>query len=97
MQVVYTRNSTVAWSANLHSIISGFSGYDLVLEDFPKAMGTQLSMSTAFHPQIDGQSERTIKILEDMLAACVLDLMGSWKKHLPLVEFAYNNSYQASI
>ena len=54
-------------------------------------------MSTAFHPQTDGQSKRTIQTLEDMLRACILDLKGSWEKHLPLVEFAYNNSYQASI
>ena len=60
-------------------------------------MGTQFSMSTAFHPQTDGQSEQTIQILEDMLRACVLDLKGSWEEHLPLIEFAYNNSYQASI
>ena len=66
-------------------------------KSFQKAMGTQLSMSTAFHPQTDGQSERTIQILEDMLRACVLDLKGSWEEHLPLVEFAYNNSYRASI
>ena len=66
-------------------------------KSFQKAMGTQLSMSTAFHPQTDGQSERTIQILEDMLRECVLDLKGSWEEHLPLVEFAYNNSYQASI
>ena len=66
-------------------------------KSFQKVMGTQLSMSTAFHPQTDGQSERTIQILEDMLRACTLDLKGSWEEHLPLVEFAYNNSYQASI
>ena len=66
-------------------------------KSFQKAMGTQLSMSTAFHPHTDGQSERTIQILEDMLRACVLDLKGSWKEHLPLVEFVYNNSYHASI
>ena len=54
-------------------------------------------MSTAFHPQTDGQSERTIQVLEDMLRACVLDFKGSWEEHLPLVEFSYNNSYQASI
>ena len=66
-------------------------------KSFQKAMETQLSMSTAFHPQTDGQSKRTIQILEDMLRACVLDLNGSWEEHLPLVEFAYNNSYQASI
>ena len=54
-------------------------------------------MSTTFHPQTDGQSEATIKILEDMMRACVLDLKGSWEEHLPLIEFAYNNSYQESI
>ena len=54
-------------------------------------------MSTAFNPQTDDQSERTIQILEDMLRACVLDLNGSWKEHLFFVEFAYNNNYQASI
>ena len=56
-----------------------------------------MHFSTAFHPQIDGQSERTIQTLEDKLRACVLDFKGSWVKYLPLVEFAYNNSYQASI
>ena len=60
-------------------------------------MGTRLTMSTAFHPQIDGQSEMTIQVLEDMLRACVLDHKGSWEEHLSFVEFAYNNSYQASI
>ena len=54
-------------------------------------------MSTDFHPQTDGQLERTIQVLEDMLRACFLDHKGSWEKHLPLVEFSYNNSYQASI
>ena len=54
-------------------------------------------ISIAFHPQTDGQSKRTIQILEDMKRACVLDLKGNWEEHLPLVEFAYNNSYQASI
>ena len=64
---------------------------------FQRAMGTQLMMSTSFHSQTDSQSERTIQVLEDMLWACVLDLKGGWEDHLPLVEFAYNNSYQASI
>ena len=66
-------------------------------KSFQKAMATWLTMSTAFHPQTDGQSERTIQVLEDMLRACVLDHKGNWEEHLPLVEFAYNNSYQASI
>ena len=54
-------------------------------------------MSTAFHPQKDDQSERTIQVLEDMLQACFLDLKCSWEEHLPLVEFAYKNSHQVSI
>ncbi|GKV18307.1 hypothetical protein SLEP1_g28708 [Rubroshorea leprosula] len=62
-----------------------------------QALGTQLNFSTAFHPQTDGQSERTIQILEDRLRACVLDWRGSWDQHLSIVEFAYNNSYQSSI
>ena len=53
----------------------------------------QMMMSTAFYPQTDGNSERTIQVLEDMLRACVLDLKGSWEEQLPLVEFSYNNSY----
>ena len=60
-------------------------------------MGTRLTMSIAFHPQTDGQSERTIQVLEDMLRACVLDHKGIWEEQLPLVEFAYNNNYPASI
>ncbi|XP_071700181.1 uncharacterized protein [Rutidosis leptorrhynchoides] len=62
-----------------------------------KAWGTRLKLSTAFHPQTDGQSERTIQILEDMLRACALDWKGNWDEYLCLVEFAYNNSWQASI
>ncbi|GJZ48952.1 putative reverse transcriptase domain-containing protein [Tanacetum coccineum] len=54
-------------------------------------------MSTAYHPQTDGQSERTIQTLEDMLRACVIDFRNGWERHLPLIEFSYNNSYHASI
>ncbi|GJY17785.1 putative reverse transcriptase domain-containing protein [Tanacetum coccineum] len=57
----------------------------------------KLDMSTAYHPETDGQSERTIQTLEDMLRACVIDFGKGWDKHLPLVEFSYNNSYHASI
>ncbi|XP_060961742.1 uncharacterized protein LOC133031959 [Cannabis sativa] len=60
-------------------------------------MGTRLKLSTVFHLQTDGQSERTIQILEDMLRACVINFTGSWSKYLPLMEFSYNNSYQATI
>ncbi|KAD4180246.1 hypothetical protein E3N88_28837 [Mikania micrantha] len=62
-----------------------------------KSLGTRLDMSTAYHPQTDGQSERTIQTLEDMLRECVVDFGNSWETHLPLVEFSYNNSYHTSI
>ena len=61
------------------------------------ALGTKLKFSTAFYPQTDGQTERVNQILEDMLRACALDFKGSWCKYLCLAEFAYNNSYQATI
>ncbi|GJU01660.1 putative reverse transcriptase domain-containing protein [Tanacetum coccineum] len=66
-------------------------------QSMQEALGTKLDMSTAYHPQTDGQSERTIQTLEDMLRACVLDFGGSWDVHLPLVEFSYNNSYHSSV
>ncbi|GJU44730.1 putative reverse transcriptase domain-containing protein [Tanacetum coccineum] len=66
-------------------------------QSMQEALGTRLDMSTAYHPQINGQSERTIQTLEDMLRACVLDFEGSWDVHLPLVEFSYNNSYRSSV
>nr|GFD13795.1 putative reverse transcriptase domain-containing protein [Tanacetum cinerariifolium] len=62
-----------------------------------KALGTQLDMSMAYHLLTDGQSERTIQTLEDMLCACVIDFGKGWDRHLPLVEFSYNNSYHTSI
>ncbi|KAL0551917.1 hypothetical protein IC582_011010 [Cucumis melo] len=61
------------------------------------AMGTRLDFSTAFHPQTDGQIERLNQVLEDMLRVCALEFPGSWDSHLHLMEFAYNNSYQATI
>jgi len=60
-------------------------------------LGTNLSISTAFHPQNDGQSERVIQILEDLLRACALEFGESWEEHLSLVEFTYNNSYHSTI
>ncbi|GJX73144.1 putative reverse transcriptase domain-containing protein [Tanacetum coccineum] len=61
------------------------------------ALGTSLDMSTAYHPQTDEQSERTIQTLKDMLRACAIDFGKGWVNHLPLVEFSYNNSYHGSI
>ncbi|GJW24629.1 putative reverse transcriptase domain-containing protein [Tanacetum coccineum] len=62
-----------------------------------KALGTNLDMSTTYHPQTDAQSERNIQTFEDMLRACVIYFGKGWVNHLPLVEFSYNNSYHASI
>ncbi|GKB01889.1 reverse transcriptase domain-containing protein, partial [Tanacetum coccineum] len=64
---------------------------------FQKSLGTEISMSTAYHPETNGQSERTIQTLEDMLRACVIDFGKGWVKHLPLAEFSYNNSYHTRI
>ena len=66
-------------------------------EALQRTLGTRLNFSTAYHPQTDGQTERVNRILEDLLRACILDFGGSWEDHLHLVEFSYNNSYQASI
>ena len=66
-------------------------------KSFQRAMGIQFMMSTVFHPQTNRQSEMTIKVLEEMLGTCVIDLKGRWEEHLPFVEFTYKNSYQASI
>nr|GEU35849.1 putative reverse transcriptase domain-containing protein [Tanacetum cinerariifolium] len=62
-----------------------------------KVLGTRLDMSTGYHPQTNGQNEKTIQTLKDMLRACVLEFRKGWDKHLPLVEFSYNNSYHTSI
>ncbi|GJY06391.1 putative reverse transcriptase domain-containing protein [Tanacetum coccineum] len=61
-------------------------------QSMQEALETQLDMSTAYHPQTDGQSERTIQTLKDMLRVCVLDFEGSWDVHLSLVEFSHNNN-----
>nr|GEX90991.1 putative reverse transcriptase domain-containing protein [Tanacetum cinerariifolium] len=76
--------------------------WDNIIMDFviklPKSLqGIRLDMSTAYHPETDGQSERTIQTLEDMLRACAIDFRKGWVNHFPLVEFSYNNSYHASI
>nr|GEY44072.1 putative reverse transcriptase domain-containing protein [Tanacetum cinerariifolium] len=81
------------------SIISDRDSYltSRFWQSLQNALGTQLDISTAYHPKTNGQSERTIQTLEDMLRACAIDFGKRWEKHLPLVEFSYNNSYHASI
>ncbi|GKD84360.1 putative reverse transcriptase domain-containing protein, partial [Tanacetum coccineum] len=66
-------------------------------KSFQKALGTKLSMSTAYHPETNRQSKKTIQTLEDILRACVINFGKGWDKHLPLAEFSYNNSCHASI
>jgi hypothetical protein len=67
------------------------------LQQLHEALGTHLKFSSTYHPQTDGQTERTNKILEDMLRACALQDKLGWDKRLPYAEFSYNNSYQASL
>ncbi|GJT62091.1 putative reverse transcriptase domain-containing protein [Tanacetum coccineum] len=95
------------WWPNMKAIIAEYVGKCLTCSRVKaecqkpsgllSALGTQLDMSTTYHPQTDGQSERTIQTLEDMLRACVIDFGKGWDRHLPLVEVSYNNSYHVSI
>ncbi|GKD20039.1 reverse transcriptase domain-containing protein [Tanacetum coccineum] len=89
----------VSWHGVPISIISDHDRHftSRFWKSLQSALGTQLDMSTEYHLETDGQSERTIQTLEDMLRACVIDFGKGWEKHLPLVEFSYNNSYHASI
>jgi len=59
-------------------------------------LGSKLKLSLAYHPQTDGQTDRIIQSLEDLLRVCVLEKGGTWDSHLPLIEFTYNNSYHSS-
>nr|GFA99055.1 putative reverse transcriptase domain-containing protein [Tanacetum cinerariifolium] len=82
------------WSRELN--ISNFGPADRKILP-ASALGTQLDMSMTYNRQTEGQSERTIQTLEDMIRACVIDFRKGWERHLPLVEFFYNNSYHANI
>nr|GEV53431.1 putative reverse transcriptase domain-containing protein [Tanacetum cinerariifolium] len=86
-------NITMDFVTNLPKAQSGND----TIRAFQKAVGTRLDMSMTYHPETDGQSERTIQTLEDMLRTCVIDFRNDWERYLPLVEFSYNNSYHAII
>lgn len=60
-------------------------------------MGSKILMSTTYHPQTNGHSEKTIQTLEDMLRACAIDFGSNWDEHQLLVEFSCNNSYHSNI
>ncbi|GKD15027.1 reverse transcriptase domain-containing protein [Tanacetum coccineum] len=84
----------VSWHGVLISLISDRDSHftSRFWQSMQSALGTQIDMSTTYHPETDGQSERTIQTLEDMLRAFVIDFGKGWERHLPLVEFSYNNS-----
>ncbi|GJY99621.1 reverse transcriptase domain-containing protein [Tanacetum coccineum] len=92
-------NEIVARHGVTMSIISDRDSYftSRFWQSLQKALGTRLDLSTTYHPETDGQSECTIKTLEDMLRACAIDFVGNWDTHLPLVEISYNNSYHTSV
>nr|GEZ74789.1 hypothetical protein [Tanacetum cinerariifolium] len=96
-ETILEGSSLKAWSTSFNHLRSCGRFTSNFWKSLNKASGTRLDMSTAYHPETDGQSERTIQTLEDMLHACVLDFGKGWDKHLPLVEFSYNNSYYTSI
>ena len=80
-----------SYRIRLHNSHLGFGGHS------KKGLGTKVMLSNTFHPQIGGQVECTIQTPEDMLRSSIIDLKGKWDEHLPLVEFAYDNSYHSSI
>jgi hypothetical protein len=86
-----------AWCANEDSVRQRYPVHLPFWEKLHESPNTKLNFSSAYQPQIDGQTERTNQILEDMLRACALKHGGSWDKSLPYAEFSYNNSYQASL
>jgi transposase InsO family protein len=93
----------MAWIVCLHGVpkkIVSDRGQQFTSRFWQKlheCLDTQLNFSSAYHPQTDGQTERTNQVLEVMLRACALKHGGSWDKSLPYAEFSYNNSYQASL
>jgi len=84
------------WCAHEYCVKLGSEVYIKVLTVAAKISNTQLRMSSAYHPQTDGQSERTIQSLEDLLRTCILDHLSTWSDMLPLVEFTYSNNYHSS-
>lgn len=99
-QYTYIYVQEIVWLHGIPKIIVSDRGSMFTSRfwgNLKQAMGTKLSLSIAFHPQTEWQSEHTIHILEDMLRAYVLDFKGSWNKYLPLIEFSYNNSSQSTM
>jgi transposase InsO family protein len=93
----------MAWIVSLHGVPKkiildkGSQFTSRIWKSFHENMDTKLNFSSTYHPQTDGQTERTNQVLEDMLRACALQHGSSWDKSLPYAEFSYNNSYQVSL
>jgi hypothetical protein len=87
----------LAWYSKEDNIGQRHPIYFSFWQQLHEALGTHLKFSSAYHPQTDGQTERTNQIFEDMLRACGLQDKLGWDKRLPYAEFSYNNSYQASL
>ncbi|GJX34410.1 putative reverse transcriptase domain-containing protein [Tanacetum coccineum] len=101
METLYKLNKKEIFSTTWRPILSSLIGQSFTTRFWQshcmKAFGTPIRHSTHDHPETIYKSERTIQTLEDMLRACVIDFGKGWERHLPLVEFSYNNSYHASI
>jgi transposase InsO family protein len=88
----------MAWIVSLHGVPKkiildrGSQFTPRFWKSFHENMDAKLNFSSTYHPQTDGQTERTNQVLEDMLRACALQHGGSWDKSLPYAEFSYNNS-----
>ena len=93
----YRRGGDPSWYTIVHCVRPRQSFHIAVWRSLQRKMGSQVKLSTTYHPQTDGQSERTIQTLEDMLRAYALDFSGPWEGHLPLIEFAYKSNYHTSI
>ncbi|XP_071704299.1 uncharacterized protein [Rutidosis leptorrhynchoides] len=90
------RQNDSIWESSSSEVLNDIYIREVVSRD-REDLGTQMQISTTFHPQTDGQSERLIQTLEDMRRASVIHFSGSWDAHLPLAKFVYNNSYHYSI
>jgi transposase InsO family protein len=94
---LYVLNSMPTWGTKKIVSDRGSQFTSKFWEKLHESIDTKLNFNSTYHPQTDGQTERTNQILEDMLRACALKYRKSWDKSLPYTKFSYNNSYQANI
>ena len=97
LQVIHTRDRSVKWSVSLYRIRLGSQVYNSLLEEFPESHENTVDYEHCFSSTDKRPVGEDHAGFGGLLWACVLDLKGAWEEHFPLVEFTYNNSYQASI